>query len=117
MKRLALIGFLALAAALPGAAPGAGCSPLDCAASGVAVGNGYLAARPGGAHGVAQIVDLRTGELKWRLPQGMLNGRTLVEQSQTEPQKLIWHDAITGKETGVATIKAAGPFSLVGVSQ
>lgn len=117
MKRLALIGFLALAAALPGAAPGAGCSPLDCAASGVSVGNGYLAARPGGAHGVAQIVDLRTGELKWRLPQGMLNGRTLVEQSQTEPQKLIWHDAITGKQTGAATIKAPGPFSLVGVSQ
>ena len=80
MKRLALIGFLVLAAALPGAAPGAGCSPLDCAASGVSVGNGYLARFPGGAHGVAQIVDLRTGELKWSLPQGMLNGRTLVEQ-------------------------------------
>jgi WD40 repeat protein len=115
MKRLALIAFLVLAAALPGAAPGAGCSPLDCAASGVSVGNGYLAARPGGAHGVAQIVDLRTGELKWRLPQGMLNGRTLVEQP--ESQQLVWHDAITGKETGTATIKAAGPFSLVGLSQ
>jgi WD40 repeat protein len=117
MKRLALIGFLALAAALPGAAPGAACSPLDCAASGVSVGNGYLAARPGGAHGVAQIVDLRTGELKWSLPQGMLVGRTLVEQSQTDPQKLIWHDAITGKQTGTATINAPGPFLLVGVSQ
>ncbi|HEY8644616.1 MAG TPA: hypothetical protein VIL77_01915 [Gaiellaceae bacterium] len=115
MKRLALISFLALAAALPGAAPGAGCSPLDCAASGVAVGNGYLAARPGGAHGVAQIVDLRTGELKWSLPQGMLVGRTLVEQPLS--QKLVWHDAITGKETGSAAIKAAGPFSLVGLSQ
>jgi hypothetical protein len=117
MKRLVLIGFLVFAAALPGAAPGAGCSPLDCAASGVSVGNGYLAARPGGAHGVAQIVDLRTGEVKWRLPQGMLNGRTLVEQSQTEPQKLAWYDAVTGKQTGSATIKAAGPFSLVGLSQ
>jgi hypothetical protein len=102
---------------LPGAAPGAGCSPLDCAPSGVSIGNGYLAARPGGAHGVAQVVDLRTGDLKWSLPQGMLVGRTLVEQSQTEPQKLIWHDAVTGKETGTATIKAAGPFSLVGLSQ
>ena len=40
MKRLALIGFLVLAAALPGAAPGAGCSPLDRAASGVPVGDG-----------------------------------------------------------------------------
>jgi WD40 repeat protein len=115
MKRLALISLLVLAAALPGAAPGAACSPLDCAASGVSVGNGYLAARPGGAHGPAQIVDLRTGEVKWRLPQGMLNGRTLVEQP--ESQKLVWHDAITGKSTGTATIKAAGPFSLLGLSQ
>jgi hypothetical protein len=115
MKRLALIGFLVLAATLPGAAPGAGCSPLDCAASGVSVGNGYLAARPGGAHGPAQIVDLRTGEVKWRLPQGMLNGRTLVEQP--ESQKLVWHDALTGQQTGSATIKAAGPFSLIGLSQ
>jgi hypothetical protein len=115
MKRLALIGFLVLAAALPGAAPGAGCSPLDCAASGVSVGNGYLAARPGGAHGVAKIVDLRTGAVKWTLPQGMLNGRTLVEQPMS--QSLVWHDALTGKQTGAATIKAAGPFSLVGLSQ
>jgi WD40 repeat protein len=115
MKRLALISLLAVAAALPGAAPGAGCSPLDCAASGVSVGNGYLAARPAGAHGVAQIVDLRSGEVKWSLPQGMLNGRTLVEQP--ESQKLVWHDAITGKPTGAATIKAPGPFSLVGLSQ
>jgi hypothetical protein len=45
----------------------------------------------------------------------MLNGRTLVEQP--ESQKLAWHDAITGKETGTATIKAAGPFSLVGLSE
>jgi WD40 repeat protein len=117
MKRFALISLLVLAAALPGAAPGAGCSPLDCAASGVSVGNGYLAARPGGTHGVAQIVDLRTGALKWSLPQGMLVGHTLVEQSQTDPQKLIWHDALTGKQTGTATIKAVGPFSLVGLSQ
>jgi WD40 repeat protein len=102
---------------LPGAAPGAGCSPLSCAASGVSVGNGYLAARPGGTQGVAQIVDLRTGTLKWSLPQGMLVGHMLVEQSQADPQKLIWHDALTGKETGTAVIKAAGPFSLVGVSQ
>jgi hypothetical protein len=115
MKRLALIGVLAVAAALPAAAPSAGCSPLDCAASGVSIGNGYLAARPGGAHGVAQIVDLRTGEVKWRLPQGMLNGRTLVEQP--ESQKLVWHDALTGKQTGTASIKAPGPLSLVGLSQ
>jgi WD40 repeat protein len=117
MKRLALISLLVLAAALPGAAPGAGCSPLDCAASGVSVGNGYLAARPGGAHGVAQIVDLRTGDLKWSLPQGMLVGHTLVDQSPAYQQKLTWHDALTGKETGTAFVKTPGPFSLVGLSQ
>src|SRR5258707_13912883 len=98
MKRFALISFLVFAAALPGAAPGAGCSPLDCAASGVSVGNGYLAARPGGAHGVAQIVDLRTGELKWLPPQVLFKGRTLVVQSQTVSHKRITPGAITRKE-------------------
>src|SRR5258708_36707757 len=88
MKRLALISLLVLAAALPGAAPGAGCSPLDCAASGVSVGNGYLAARPGGAHGVAQIVDLRTGDLKWSLPQGMLGRPPLAREAPTPPPQL-----------------------------
>jgi hypothetical protein len=116
MKRLALI-FLALAAALPGAARAAGCSPLSCATSGISVGNGYLAARPGGAQGVAKIVDLRTGTLKWNLPQGVLVGHTLVEQSQTSPRQLIWHDALTGKQTSTATISAPGPLSLVGLSQ
>jgi hypothetical protein len=47
----------------------------------------------------------------------MLVGHTLVEQSQADLQVLRWHDALTGKETGTATIKAAGPFSLVGLSQ
>jgi hypothetical protein len=47
----------------------------------------------------------------------MLVGHTLVEQSQADLQVLRWHDALTGKETGTATIKAAGPFSLVGISQ
>jgi hypothetical protein len=117
MKRLALIGFLALAAALPGAAPAAGCSPLSCASSGVSVGDGYLAARPGGAQGVAQIVDLRTGKLKWSLPQGVLVGHTLVEQAQMSPGQLVWHDALTGKQTGTATIKWPGTLSLVGLSQ
>jgi WD40 repeat protein len=117
MKRLALISLLVLAAALPGAAPGAGCSPLSCAASGVSVGNGYLAARPAGSQGVAQIVDLRTGALKWSLPQGVLVGHTLVDQSPAFLPKLTWHDALTGKETGTAVVKAPGPFSLVGLSQ
>jgi hypothetical protein len=117
MKRLALISFLVLAASLPGAAPAAGCSPLSCAASGVSVGHGFLAARPSGAHGAAHIVDLRTGTLKWSLPEGILVGHTLVDQSPAFLPKLTWHDVLTGKETGTAIVKASGPFSLVGLSQ
>src|SRR5882762_6771528 len=72
VRRLLLTGLVAVAAALPGAAPGAACSPLDCAASGASIGYGLLAARPNGFRGVAQIVDLRTGAVKWRLPSGIL---------------------------------------------
>lgn len=115
MKRLALIGFLVLAAALPGAAPGAACSPLTCAASGTSIGDGLLAARPGGAYGAAQVVDLSTGSVKWRLPSGLLAGHVLVEQSAA--QQLTWHNALTGEATAKATIRASGPLSLTGLSQ
>src|SRR5205823_9126744 len=79
VKRFLLIGVLAVAALLPAAAPGAGCSPLSCAASGASIGRGLLAARPSGFNGAAQIVDLETGAVKWRLPSGILVGHTLVE--------------------------------------
>jgi hypothetical protein len=116
MKRLALIGFLALAAALPGAAPAGYCSPLNCAASGASIGNGLLAARPGGANGAAQIVDLGTGSVKWRLPAGVLVGHTLVEQSGSN--ELTWHDALTGRITGTAKFaNADAQLSLAGLSQ
>jgi hypothetical protein len=116
MKRLALISFLALAAALPGAAPAAYCSPLNCAASGAAIGNDLLAARPNGASGAAQIVDLSTGSVKWRLPSGILVGHTLVEQSASN--ELTWHDALTGQRIGKAKIaNAGGNLYFAGVSQ
>ena len=116
VKRLLLIGLALAAAALPGDAPGAYCSPLNCAASGAAVSDGLLAARPNGFNGVAQIVDLRTGKVKWNLPSGILNGRTLVEQSAAH--EVTWHDAVTGAATGKATFPGkVDTFSLVGVSQ
>jgi hypothetical protein len=116
VKRLLLIGLLAVAALLPGAAPGAACSPLDCAASGASIGNGLLAARPNGANGVAQVIDLQTGTVKWRLPSGILVGHTLVEQSAS--REVTWYDGLTGKVTGKATFAApTDTFILAGLSQ
>jgi hypothetical protein len=116
VRRLLLIGVLAVAAVVPGAAPGAGCSPLDCAASGAAIGHDLLAARPDGFDGIAQIVDLHDGSVKWRLPSGILVGHTLVELSAAH--EVTWHDAYTGKVTGKATFPATtDTFSLAGLSQ
>jgi len=116
VKRLLLIGLLAGAAALPGAAPGAACSPLDCAASGVAIGKGLLAVRPNGFNGPVSVVDLKTGKLRWRLPSGILVGHTLVEQSAAH--EVTWHDAYTGAVTGRATFAGTtDTFSLAGLSQ
>jgi hypothetical protein len=115
MRRLLLTGLVAVAAALPGSAPGAACSPLDCAASGASIGNGLLAARPNGFRGAAQIVDLRSGAVKWRLPSGILAGHTLVEQSASH--EVTWHDAYTGQTTGKATFPGTSDmFSLAGLS-
>ncbi|MFL5927312.1 MAG: WD40 repeat domain-containing protein [Gaiellaceae bacterium] len=116
MKRLLLIGLLLAAVGLPGAAPGAGCSPLDCAASGVAIGNGLLAVRPNGFNGVASILDLASGNVKWRLPAGILVGHTLVEQSAAH--EVTWYDAYTGAATGRARFRGTtDTFSLAALSQ
>jgi hypothetical protein len=116
VKRLLLIGFLAGAAAVPGSAPGAACSPLNCAASGVGIGRGLLAARPNGFNGAASVIDLKTGKVKWRLPSGILVGHTLVEQSAAH--EVTWHDAYTGTVTGRAKFQATSDtFSLAGLSQ
>jgi hypothetical protein len=116
VRRLLLIGLVAGAAAVPGAAPGAACSPLNCAASGVSIGKGLLAARPSGFTGAASVIDLRTGKLKWRLPAGILVGHTLVEQSAD--REVTWHDAYTGAVTGRATFPGSSTtFSLAGLSQ
>jgi WD40 repeat protein len=103
------------AAAVPASAPAAACSPLNCAASGTSIGNGLLAVRPTGASGPVNVLDLRTGAYKWRLPAGVLVGHTLV--SQTSEGSLQWFDALTGSRTATATAAGAGGLSLVGVSQ
>jgi hypothetical protein len=116
VKRVLLIGVLAVAAALPAAAPGAACSPLNCAASGTAIGHNLLAARPDGFNGVASVIDLSSGTEKWRLPAGILVGHMLVEQSGSH--EVTWHDAYTGKVTAKATFPGnTDTFSLAGLSQ
>jgi len=98
MKRLALVLVLA-AVVLPASAPAAGCRPMDCAPSGVALGHGLFAVLPQGMIGNATVVDLRSGKARWTLPGGTLNGHLLVNQAGAY---LTWHDAYTGKETGSA---------------
>jgi WD40 repeat protein len=114
MKRLILILVLA-AAALPASASAAGCSPLTCAASGTVIGDGLLAVRPTGAEGPVNVVDLRTGKFKWKLPAGVFSGHTLVTKSSSG--QLQWYDALTGSKTGDATFTSDTGLSLVGLSQ
>lgn len=114
--RIALLSALAAAAvALPAAAPGAGCSPLNCAPSGTDLGGGLLAARPTGISGPVQVVDLKAGAIRSRLPAGVLAGRVLVAQSASN--ELTWYDASTAGVTGRVKVQAAGPWSLVGAAQ
>jgi hypothetical protein len=114
MKRLALVLGLVAAALLPASAPGAGCSPLDCASSGTPLGHGLLAARPQGVNGGVSVVDLRTGSIRWSLPAGVLTGTTLVHQDN---YSLAWYDALTGEQIAAATVAADHIPSLVGTSQ
>jgi hypothetical protein len=114
MKRLVLILAL-VAAAVPASTRAAACSPLSCAASGTPIGDGLLAVRPTGASGAVDVLDLRTGTYKWRLPAGVLVGHTLV--SQNAEGSLTWYDALSGARTGTATPSDVGSLSLVGVSQ
>jgi hypothetical protein len=109
MKRLALILVLA-AVVLPASAPAAGCSPMNCAPSGIALGHSLFALLPQGVTGSATIVDLRSGVKRWQLPGGALNGHMLVHQ---DGATLTWYDALTGNATGSAI--AAG--YLAGSSQ
>ncbi|HEX7082950.1 MAG TPA: hypothetical protein VF186_02410 [Gaiellaceae bacterium] len=110
MKRLALIALLA-ALAVPSTSPAAGCSPLDCAASGVALPGGLLAARLAGVNGRVRVVDLRSGAQRRVLPPGVLAGGTLVREDQADLQ---WIDPASGRVVAHRTIQEG---LLVGASQ
>jgi hypothetical protein len=110
MRPLALALVAVAAAALPSAAPGAGCSPLDCAPSASPLGVRLLAVRPNGVEGFLRVVDLANGKTRLRLPSGILTGRTFVH---LDGPLLTWFDAPTGRRTA----DALGPGGqLVGAS-
>jgi len=113
MKRLAFLLAL-LAVALPAAAPGAGCSPLDCAPSGTPIpGTSLLAVRTFGVRGPLRAVDLRDGSTRYRLGTGVLAGRRYLARVNGE-REIAWYDASTGR----AVARAATPdgWSLTGAS-
>ncbi|MFL5953559.1 MAG: hypothetical protein ACJ76I_05575 [Gaiellaceae bacterium] len=112
MKRLVLVAAILVGAVVTGAAPGAGCTPLDCAPSGVTIRTDLLVARPAGIQSAVDVVDLRTGAVKWHLPAGILTGHMLV---QSASHRLTWHDAATGAE--LRTTPFGGNGFLVGTSQ
>jgi hypothetical protein len=111
--------LLALCALLVGtctpSAPGAGCSPLTCGSSQVALAHGsLLGVRALGSSGPLRVIDLRTGATRWRLPSGMLGGNLLVNQDGT---LLTWFNAATGARVGDAVAQTRGRFFLAGASQ
>lgn len=116
MKKLALILLLLGSAALPAAAPGAGCRPLDCAPSGAALGHDLYAVRPNGVFGEVVVDDVRTGRPRYMLPQGIVGGHLLVHQEQGG-DGLTWFDAYTGRQVAAASGPGFGQLSLTGVSQ
>jgi hypothetical protein len=114
MKRLPLVLMLVVAA-FPGAAPAAGCSPLDCAPSQASLDGGrLLAVRAGGVTGIVRVLDLGTGVTRWHLPPGVLAGDTLVHQ---DGSLLTWYDAATGMRVRDTVAQLRGVFQLVGTSQ
>lgn len=89
----------AVALALPGAAQSAACSPLDCAPSQFALGDGTLLGYRHAIDKPVTIVDLRTGRSTLTLPAGLTAGNVLVHQNGTQLQ---WYDMTTGEQTATA---------------
>jgi hypothetical protein len=113
MKLLALCVF-AVSTCVP-SAPGAGCAPIDCGASQTPLAHGtLLAVHPNGITGPVRVLDLRTGRLRVRLPDGILGGSTLVH---IDGKRLTWLNAPTGARIGTAVAHVRGNFILVGASQ
>jgi hypothetical protein len=113
MKRLLLLAIL-IAACVPASASAGACSPLTCSPSQFALGNGSLLAVRGAAYMPVRVLDLRTGKTLWRLPAGMVAGRTLVHQ---DGSLLTWYDAVHGARVHDAVLQVHGHFVLTGASQ
>lgn len=113
MKRLVLIALL-LAALVPAASRAGACSPLNCSPSQFALGNGSLLGVRGSVYQNVRVLDLRTGKTLWRLPAGIVAGKTLVHKDGT---LLTWYDTARGTRVHDAVLQAHGKFVLVGASQ
>ena len=107
---IALLGCALLA----GSARSAACSPLDCSTSQFAFAHGSLLGVRGNAHMPLRVIDLRTGETRWRLPPGVVAGHVLVHQ---DGRLVTWFDAATGARVADAVLQARGAFALTGASQ
>ncbi|HEY5296218.1 MAG TPA: hypothetical protein VIJ70_12145 [Gaiellaceae bacterium] len=113
MKRLALV-LAAAAFALPSAAQGAACSPLNCAASQFTIGQyGSLLGFRAAIGKPVTVVDLETGKTRWVLPAGLTGGSLLVHQ---DGRALAWYDASRGTRLATITLPDV-EYSLAGVSQ
>lgn len=111
MKRLVLVLIVATSL-LPSAASAAACSPLNCAPSQFTLGDGSLLGFRARVDAPVTVVDLTTGEARWKLPAGIIGGNLLVHQ---DAWNLVWYDATRG--TKVRTIRMIKGGSLEGVSQ
>jgi hypothetical protein len=112
MTRLALV-LVAAALLLPGAAGAAACSPLNCAASQFSLAHGSLLGFRVAATKPVTVVDLKSGEARWTLPDGIVGADLLVHQ---DGATLAWYDAAHGTKVGTATLDSV-EYSLAGVSQ
>jgi hypothetical protein len=114
VKRLALTALLAVIVAVPGAAAGAACSPLNCAPSQVSLADGsLLAVRAGGIDANVRVIDMRTGKTRWWLPPGVFGSDLLVHQ---DGNLLTWFDAATGARVASTVAPLRGRYALVGAS-
>jgi hypothetical protein len=114
MRPLGLVLALLCCALLAGGARSAACSPLDCSTSQFAFAHGSLLGVRGNAQMPLRVIDLRTGETRWRLPPGVVAGHVLVHQ---DGPLLTWFDAASGARLADAVVQARGTFVLTGASQ
>ena len=102
-----------VAVALPAAARGAACSPLNCAASQFTLAHGTLLGFRTAVNKPVTVVDLKTGDARFVLPAGLTGGNLLVHQ---DGRSLAWYDASRGARLYTAALPDV-EYSLAGVSQ